>query len=273
MSSRSSRPWRRFSARAVSTSCTGPAWAASAAARTRSTASAEVVDGSSRSPVKSSIEQPARPAASASRDGLGHAGGVVGEAVLEVGRHRHVDGGGQTRRRARAPRRGRRRRRAGPAWPRTRCSSWRAPRSRATRAASPSRRPTGSASAAARPRVQGEEPSGLLLERRHGLGFFANPAGRFVSGIPRPNRGRKPEAWAIVRGHGPSHPVRSCTHGSIAERWKRCGTGSWPGGVRPPARRCRAFEGKGAATTAWRASARVLARPSRGTAGGNPNLG
>ena len=83
-------------------------------------------------------------------DRLRHAGGVVGERVLEIGRHRQVGAPGE---------RGGMRQGLVPgygsveptrAWPRARCSWWRAPRTRATRAPRPSRDPTRWASAADR---------------------------------------------------------------------------------------------------------------------------
>ncbi len=46
---------------------------------------------------QSSIEQPARPASRASLDRLGHALRVLGEAVLEVGRHGQLGGRRQRR--------------------------------------------------------------------------------------------------------------------------------------------------------------------------------
>ena len=91
--------------------------------------------------------EPGQPGSHGRAQRLGDAGGVVGEAVLEIGRHREVGGAPRWRRRgdrlvAAPSRRGDR------AWRRSHCSSWPAPRSRARPGAWPSPRPRGSAAAA-----------------------------------------------------------------------------------------------------------------------------
>ena len=94
MSSRSGRPRMWFSARAVSTRWTRPACAASAAAAIRATACR---GRRSDRPVASVVLDRAAGEAGLDRQAhrLGDAVGIVGVAVLEIGRERQVGGGGE----------------------------------------------------------------------------------------------------------------------------------------------------------------------------------
>ena len=105
VSSRSRRPWRKFSARAVSTRCTVTGVRGLGRGGDPLDREPRVVDG--RVAVAGEVLHrcAGQPGGDGATHRLGHARGIVGEAVLEVGGHGHVDGVDDRRGVARAPRR------------------------------------------------------------------------------------------------------------------------------------------------------------------------
>ncbi len=93
MSARSSRPCRWFSARAVTTTWAGPAWATSTAARDPFGGALDVVDRLVLVAGEVLDREAGQPGGDGAPRGLGHPLGAVGEAVLEVGGDRKVGRG------------------------------------------------------------------------------------------------------------------------------------------------------------------------------------